>query len=58
MFGETNLGKNSYQEKYVYSGYGISFHGKNDCSFDNDYARNIIIFGVDNSWSFHTDNLR
>ena len=25
-------------------------------SFDNDFARNVIIFGVDNSSSVHIDN--
>ena len=27
-------------------------------SFDNDYARNVVIFGADNSSSFHTANRR
>ena len=27
-------------------------------SFGNDYARNIIIFGVDNTSLSHTDNLK
>ena len=25
-------------------------------SFDNGFARNVVIFGVDNIWSSHTDN--
>ena len=27
-------------------------------SFDNDFARNVIIFGVDNSSSSHADNCK
>ena len=47
LFGATNIVKNSEIEKYVYSGYGIVFDGKNKWSFDNDYATNIIVFGGD-----------
>ena len=43
--------------KYVYSGYGIAFDGKGKRRLGNDFARNVIIFGVDNSSSSHTDNL-
>ena len=35
----------------MYSGYGIAFDGGGELSFGNDYARNIIIFGLDNSSS-------
>ena len=38
----------SDKERYVYSGYGITF--------DNDIARNVIVFGVENSSSSHVDN--
>ena len=50
------LVKNSDKEKYVYSGYQIAFDGKGSWSFDNDFARNVVILSVDNSWLFHTDN--
>ena len=36
----------------------MPFDGKSDWSFGNDYTRNAIIFGVDNSSSFHADNLQ
>ena len=49
MFGATNIMKNSDKEMYVYSGYGIAFDGKGEWSFGNDYARNDVICGVDNS---------
>ena len=32
----------------MYSTYGIAFDGKGAWSFGNDFARNVIIFGVDN----------
>ena len=42
----------------VYSGYGIAFDGKGEWSFGNDSAKNVIIFGVDNKSSSHTNNLK
>ena len=42
----------------MYSGYGITFDGNGEWSFDNDYAKNNIIFGVDSSSSCHADNLK
>ena len=44
------------KEKHVYSGCGKAFDGKGECSFGNDYARNVIIFGADNSSSSRTDD--
>ena len=55
MFQATNS-KNNDQAKYVYSDYGKSFDGKGSWSFNDDFARNVKIFGVDNSSSSHTDN--
>ena len=56
LFGATNIVKNNDKEKYVYSGYRIVFDGKISWSFNDDFAGNVIIFGVDNSLSSHTDN--
>ena len=56
LFGPTNIVKNSDKEKYVYSGYGITFDSAGSWIFDNDFARNVIIFGVANSSSSHSDN--
>ena len=53
LFGATNIVKKSDKEKYVYSGYGIAFGSVDFWNFDNDSARNITIFGVDNSSSSH-----
>ena len=58
MFGASNIVKNSDVGKYLYSGYGIVFDGKGEWNFDNDYARNVIIFGIDNTSSSHADNLK
>ena len=58
MFGSTNIVKDNDKEKYVYSGYGIEFDRKGERNFDNNYARNVIIFGVDDSSSSHTNNLK
>ena len=53
LFGAGNIVKNSDKEKYLYSGSGITFDSDN---FDNDTARNVLAFGVDNSSSSHSDN--
>ena len=42
MFGPTNIAKNSDKEKYVYSGYGITFASKSSWSF-GDSAKNVVI---------------
>ena len=52
----TNMAKNSDKSKWVYTGYGIAFDGVDLWSFGNDFARNVTIFGVDNSSSSHVDN--
>ena len=39
LFGATNIVKNSDKEKYVYSGYGITYDSACFWSFDNDTAR-------------------
>ena len=57
LFGATSIVKNSDEKKWVRSGYGIAFDGEGECIFGNDYARNVIIFGVDNSSSSHAENL-
>ena len=37
-------------------GWGIVFDGKGIWSYDNDCARSVVSFGVDNTSSSHTDN--
>ena len=58
LFGATNTVKNSDKDKWVYSGYGISFEGGDWLSFGNSTARNIIIFGEDAISSSHVDNCK
>ena len=53
LFGLADIAEDNDKKKYVYCGYG-----KGEWGFDNDYGRNVIIFGVDNSSSFHTENLK
>ena len=54
MFGSANVVKYNVREKLVYSGYGIAFGGAGEWSFQNDFARNVLIFCVVNSSSSHT----
>ena len=56
FFGATNIVKCSNKEKYEYSGYGTTFDSVSSWSFNNDFAGNVIIFGVDKSSSSHSDN--
>ena len=58
LFGAASITKNISKEKYMYGGYGTAFNGKDEWSFDNDTARNVVFFGVDNSSSSHADNLK
>ena len=58
LFGATNIRKHGDKSKWVYTGYGIVFDGGGLWSFSNEFARNVVIFGVDNSSSSHADNLR
>ena len=58
VFGATNITKNSEKEKYAYSGYGVTFDRAGLWSFDHDFARNVITFGVDkSSWS-HSESFK
>ena len=45
----TNIAKNSYKSQSVYTGYRLAVYGAGLCSFGYDLARNLVIFGVDNS---------
>ena len=46
LFGANNIVKISDKSKYEYSSYGIAFDGLGSWSFGNDFARNVVIFGV------------
>ena len=58
LFGATSIVKSIDKEKYVYSGYRTTIGNSGSWSFDNNTPRNVIIFGVDNSSSSQSDNLK
>ena len=57
LFGAITLTKNSDINKYGYSRYGIGFDRKGSFSFPGaGYGQNVIIFGVNVSFTTHIDN--
>ena len=57
LFGAVTLTKNVNIDRYVYSGYGIGFDRKRSFLFSSDgYDQNVLIFGVDMSFSVRIDN--
>ena len=57
LFGAVTLTKNADIDKYAYSGYGIGFDGRSSFLFPRGgFGQNLLIFGVDMSFSAHTDN--
>ena len=56
LFGTVKLTRKADKSKFTYNGRGIEFDGRGYWSSDNDTARNVVIFGVDNSSSSHIDN--
>ena len=54
--GKVKLVRNATKSKFIYNGQGKAFDGESSWSFDNDFAKNVVIFGVDNSSSSHTYN--
>ena len=57
LFGAVTLTENAGIDKYEYSGYGIGSDRRRSLSFPGgEYGQNILIFGVDMSFSAHIDN--
>ena len=57
LFGAVTLTKNVNIDKYGYSGYGIGFDRKGSLSLPGGgYGQNVLIFGVDMSFSTRIDN--
>ena len=56
ILGTVKLARNAIKSKFIYYGRGIVFDGKGLWSFGNGFARNDVIFVVDNSSSSYTDN--
>ena len=57
LFGAVTLTENTDIDKYGYSGYGIGFERRGSFSFPGGgYGENVLIFGVDMSFTAHIDN--
>ena len=56
LFSTIKLVSNAIKSKFTQNGPGIAFDGDGFWSLGNNSAINVVIFGVDNSSSFHTDN--
>ena len=56
FFGGTDIVKISDKEKFVHSRYGVAFDGAGSWNCGNNFDEKIVIFGVDNSSSSHTDH--
>ena len=57
LFGAVTLTKNADIDKYGYSVYGIGLDRRGSFSFpDGGYGQNVLIFGVDMSFTSHIDN--
>ena len=57
LFGANTLTKNADIDKYGYSGCGIEFDRRSSFSFPGTgFGQNLLIFGVDMSFSAHIDH--
>ena len=57
LFGAVTLNKNVDIDKYGYSGYGIGFDKRSSFSFPGGrFGQNVLVFGVDMSFSSRIDN--
>ena len=57
LFGAITLTKNADIDKYGYSGHGIGFDRRTSFSFPGGgFGQNVLIFGVDMSFSAHINN--
>ena len=57
LFGAVTLTKNTDIDEYRYSGYGVGFDRRSSFSFPGTrFGQNVLIFGLDMSFSSHIDN--
>ena len=57
LSGAVTLTKNADIDKYGHSGYGIGFDRRGIFSFPSGgFGQNVLIFGIDMSFSAHIDN--
>ena len=53
---QIKLVRNTIKSKFTYNGRKIAFDGEGSWSFGNDFDKNVVIFGFDNTLSSHTEN--
>ena len=56
LFGTVKLVRNTDKSNFTDNIWGIACDGEDMWSFGNNFARNVVIFGLDNTSSSHTDN--
>ena len=56
LFGTMKLVRNAIKSKFTCNSRGITFDGEGSWSFGNDFAINVPIFWLDNTWPYHTCN--
>ena len=56
LFGTVKLTINTDKSKFIYNGRGITFDGAGKWNFVNGYDENVVICGVDDISSSHTDD--
>ena len=56
LFGTVKLTRNADKSKLSNNGQETAFDGKDIWSYGNDFARNVLIFGVDNTSSSRTND--
>ena len=44
MFGTVKLARNAIKHIFSYNVEGIAFDREGECSFGNEYARNVVFF--------------
>ena len=49
LFNTVKLTRNAIKSKFIYSAQGMAFERARSWSFGNNFARNIVIFSVNNS---------
>ena len=55
LLGKLKLIRNAIKSRFIYNGRGIAFDGAGSWWFGNDFARNCVIFCVDNSSPSYTN---
>ena len=56
LFATLKLARNADKSYFTCNSPRIAFVGQDSSIFGNDFARNVVIFGFDNSSSYPTDN--